>query len=257
MSQFIKFIVAKLYIVFPFLFCIVLKVSSQDIVPKIRIAVFDFKNNSEDKSIDYLGQALSESILTYFGKSGEVTVVERSSLNEIMEETKLALSGMVDEKTAAHVGKAAGANAVIIGSFTKIGNLIRINTRLVDAEKIITIAAEQVTGSIGTEIFSLMDKSAQSMLNQLFSNQIGYVNINTFPSDATVYINGKQIGTTPIVNCNLPVGKHQVTVMKKGFNIIVEDIYIEKNEAEILINPATFCIASIQKVLCSKMPCLS
>src|SRR5262245_19202750 len=58
-----------------------------------------------------------EAMLVYTRVQGQpyFTVVERTALNKVMKEQAIALSGAVDETTAARVGKLVGAEGVILG----------------------------------------------------------------------------------------------------------------------------------------------
>jgi hypothetical protein len=47
------------------------------------------------------------------------SIIERNALEKIMEEQKLQLYGLVDEKTAAKVGKLTGAEGIILGTVTQ------------------------------------------------------------------------------------------------------------------------------------------
>lgn len=134
---------------------------------KIVIAVVDFRNTGNDKSYDYLENTIPEAIITNLAKGGNVEIVERSRLTEALKEMELGMTGIIDERTAIEVGKAVGANAILLGSFVSIGDVIRINARLIDVETSRIIKAETVQGGVGEEIFSLMDEMARSIEAQL------------------------------------------------------------------------------------------
>ena len=134
---------------------------------KIVIAVVDFRNTGSDKNYDYLENTIPEAIITYLAKAGKIEIVERSRLKDAIEEMKLGMSGILDEQTAVEVGKAVGANAILVGSFVSIGEVIRINARLIDVKTSRIIKAEIVQGGVGIEIFSLMDEMARSIEAQL------------------------------------------------------------------------------------------
>jgi len=134
---------------------------------KVVIAIVDFKNTSRDESLDYLEKAIPESIITSMAKGGRLEIVERSRLQDAISEMKLGMSGVVDEQTAVEVGRAVGANAILVGSFVRIGSMIQINARLIDVETSRIIKADSKRGRVGEEIFTLMDQTADSMEDQL------------------------------------------------------------------------------------------
>ncbi|RKY59390.1 MAG: hypothetical protein DRP94_03685, partial [Candidatus Latescibacterota bacterium] len=111
---------------------------------RLVIAVVDFTNVGKDPQLEGLVKGIPESVTTYLGKKGKVRIVERSRLEAALKELQLGMTGIVDEETAARVGKAVGASAIMVGSFLKIGDLIRINARLIDVQTGEVIMADQV-----------------------------------------------------------------------------------------------------------------
>ncbi len=134
---------------------------------KIVIAVVDFRNTGNDESYNYLENTIPEAIITYLAKAGNIEIVERSRLKDALKEMELGMSGIMDEQTAVEIGKAVGANAILVGSFVSIGDVIRINARLIAVNTSRIIKAEIVQGGVGKEIFNLMDEMASSIEAQL------------------------------------------------------------------------------------------
>jgi curli biogenesis system outer membrane secretion channel CsgG len=137
---------------------------------KIRIAIWEFDNNSERSFwfSDQLGPAARNQIDTAFSNdptlSSKFTIVERAALDLVMKEQGLAASGMVDPQTAAKVGKLLGVKYIVTGGIDKFsitktgatvgrlgigGTLIEaeatINVRFIDtttAERVVSVSAE-------------------------------------------------------------------------------------------------------------------
>lgn len=134
---------------------------------KIRIAIWDFENNTEGRwwfSND-LGPAARNQIDTAFSEETKLStmfsVIEREKLGLVLKEQGLAGGGAVDPQTAARIGKILGVKYVVTGAIDKFsinttrggiggvgGNLTTadasINLRFVDtttAERVISIAA--------------------------------------------------------------------------------------------------------------------
>ena len=57
-------------------------------------------------------------------------------------------------------------------------------------------------------------------------NQFGKIKVTTKPSEATVYLNGEFVGSTPYTNDKIPVGSHNLVIKKKGYSDISETISI-------------------------------
>ena len=57
-------------------------------------------------------------------------------------------------------------------------------------------------------------------------NQFGKIKVTTKPSEATVYLDGEFVGSTPYVNDKIAVGTHNLLIKKKGFSEIGETVTI-------------------------------
>jgi TolB-like protein len=105
------------------------------------LAVFPFQADKKlsDKKVNF---AVSEILTKNFLKLGKFKVVERAQLEEVMREQKLGLSGAVDSKTAADIGKLAGAKLLLLGNVIQMGKSYQLTAKLVDAETGEMIASE-------------------------------------------------------------------------------------------------------------------
>jgi hypothetical protein len=72
-------------------------------------------------------------------------LVERNQVDIIRREQEFQMSGEVDDDTAVSIGKIYGANIIITGNVTGIGNLRRLRLRAVDTQtgKVIAVASEK------------------------------------------------------------------------------------------------------------------
>jgi curli biogenesis system outer membrane secretion channel CsgG len=99
--------------------------TSQAYQTKIRIAIWDFENNSEGAwwFHNQLGDAARNRIDTMFSENADLsrrfTVVEREKLAMVMKEQGLAAGGAVDPQTAAKVGQILGVKYIITGGIDK------------------------------------------------------------------------------------------------------------------------------------------
>ncbi|MDH5718325.1 MAG: CsgG/HfaB family protein [Spirochaetia bacterium] len=111
-----------------------------------RIAVFNIKNISQTD-----GANLAEFIGVEFLRHG-YDVVERSILESIIKEQSLSQSGLVDDQTAAKIGKLAGADTVVIGSGKySNGKLEVLVIKLVSAETSSVLLAAQSEEALSME----------------------------------------------------------------------------------------------------------
>jgi len=98
----------------------------------LRIAVLDFQNLTGREEMKFLEKAIPQILITDLMLCDKITIVERSRMQDILDEMQLALSGVIDEEMAVEIGTMAGANAILVGSITVGGEVYRIDSRLVD-----------------------------------------------------------------------------------------------------------------------------
>jgi hypothetical protein len=91
-------------------------------------------------------------------------VIERRLLKKIMEEQKLAMSGVVDESSATQLGKLLGVKVIISGSVMKFENVLEVNARIIDVETATIIAAESVTSSSATGLEQVIAQMAEKII---------------------------------------------------------------------------------------------
>ncbi|RMF60196.1 MAG: hypothetical protein D6748_04665 [Calditrichaeota bacterium] len=160
----------SIVLVYALLFQMTASVMAQEpgkVGKKTTIAIIDFKNTSNKSDLDYLQQAIPEALITRLAESGRLDIVERARLEDAIKEMQLSMTGIVDQSAAVEIGRAVGANAILVGSFLEIGGLIQLNARLIDVETSKVLIAKVVKGRVGTEIFNLMDELAVAIEQKL------------------------------------------------------------------------------------------
>ncbi len=80
------------------------------------IAVTYFRDLSSDQSLKPFQKALAAMVTTDLSKVKSLKVVERTRLQALFDEMKLAQTGIVDKKTAARMGRLLKAENVVAGS---------------------------------------------------------------------------------------------------------------------------------------------
>lgn len=99
----------------------------------VPVAVFPFSMDEKlkRKRVDLaIETMLSDALM----RTSRFTVLERSRIEAVFIEQRLALSGAVENDTAVRVGKLTGARLLVLGSVARLGKSYQINARLVDAE---------------------------------------------------------------------------------------------------------------------------
>ena len=98
------------------------------------MAVLPLANDSDQSGLDRAGGSLAEVASSELVAKPGITLVERRRLNDILSELKLGSSGVVDEATAAKVGRLVGADFMAFGSFSDLGGRWLLTMRMVRVE---------------------------------------------------------------------------------------------------------------------------
>ena len=109
---------------------------SQDTRPGIGVWIFEnggsYGQDAED--FEALRVGLQQILMTELARNPAMRVVERSSLNALINEQDLGAQGRVDAETAAQVGRIVGAKYMVLGGFVDWFGDFRLDARIVNTE---------------------------------------------------------------------------------------------------------------------------
>ncbi len=98
-----------------------------------RIAVLDFKVQSDNPAYKYLGKGFAEFIAVELSTVKSITIIERERRNALLEEQKFSVSGLADDDSI-ELGRLLSADYLLAGNvFDMFGNLA-VTARLINAE---------------------------------------------------------------------------------------------------------------------------
>lgn len=107
--------------------------SAQDNQDKMRVGVIEFRAEN-DVGFENSGRIVAEWVASEIVRVGRFEVSERLSLESILLEQDLGLTGVISDETAAQVGKIHGVSGIITGSLMKIGSTISVTGRIIAVE---------------------------------------------------------------------------------------------------------------------------
>jgi TolB-like protein len=95
---------------------------------KIVVLNFDTDDNKE------LSGYIIDELTMYLVNEGKVIVVDRANLALIQQELNFQLSGEVSDESAQAIGKKLGAETIVSGIITRLGDYYRLRVRLLSVE---------------------------------------------------------------------------------------------------------------------------
>src|SRR5216110_2186064 len=121
------------------------------------IAVLPFENLSDDKENAYFADGIQDDILTNLAKIGDLKVISRTSVMPYRD------SGV---RNARDIAKALGVGTLLEGSVRRIGNRVRVNVQLINANNDEHIWAEDYDRDL-TDVFAIQTDLAGRIASAL------------------------------------------------------------------------------------------
>jgi TolB-like protein/Flp pilus assembly protein TadD len=121
------------------------------------IAVLPFENLSDEKENAYFADGIQDDILTNLAKIGDLKVISRMS---VMPYRGSAM------RNARDIGKALGVATLLEGSVRRIGNRVRVNVQLINANNDEHIWAEDYDRDL-TDVFAIQTDLAARIASAL------------------------------------------------------------------------------------------
>ncbi len=225
-----------------------------------RIALLGAKNLSGDPRADYLGGIL-QGLLSYdLSRTAGIILVDRASLDKVLAETELQLSGIVDDKGAsAKLGSLLGANYLLFIEYAMLSGEVLVTAKSVDVgtgrqgsfvergatENVLHRLAESIAEYFTGLRPSFADPASERSILTLRDESPGTIALHSIMSHAEIYLDGEFAGYTtgnseiPFVMEKLKPGKHLVRVRgDHGFGIVVLPAILFKDwELEVNVQP--------------------
>src|SRR3989475_2340737 len=117
------------------------------------IAVLPFENLSDEKENAYFADGMQDDILTNLSKIGDLKVISRTSV--------MSYRGS-GARSAREIGKTLGVATLLEGSVRRIGNRVRVNVQLINADNDEHIWAEDYDRDL-TDVFAIQTDLAQKI----------------------------------------------------------------------------------------------
>lgn len=175
------------------------KPSSLSSAGKPSLAVMYFENNTGDESLDHWRKGISDLLITDLMQSKYLKVLGGDQLVKILTQLDQLETESYSSEVLKKVATQAGVDHIARGSYSRAGNILRIDMVLQDAESGDPIATKKVEGETEAAIFTMVDEltkwtkeslmlSAQQMADDL-DEEIGRVTTSS-PEAYKFYLEG-------------------------------------------------------------------
>jgi TolB-like protein len=150
-------------------------------------------------------------------ESGLFKVMERGQMEAVLEEQGFQQSGVCADATCVmEIGQLLSVSKMVVGSVGRIGEMFTLNVKLVDISsgEILLSLDEHVRGAVEDVFLTAVPSMSRKLIAEASAMKVmvGYLNVNSEPAGATVSVDQKPVGTTPLSQIEVEAGQRKVAV---------------------------------------------
>ncbi|MDF1564523.1 MAG: FlgO family outer membrane protein [Deltaproteobacteria bacterium] len=108
----------------------------------LRAGVIPFEEKGKSTKSKELGAVVASEISTILRRDHGVLLVERQQIGKVVDEQARGQSGLIDENTAAEMGKILGVDYLVLGTVGEVGDHFRVDAKVVSAENGKVVASD-------------------------------------------------------------------------------------------------------------------
>ncbi len=127
------------------------------------VAVLYFENLSGDAELDWLRKGLTDMLVTDLSQSPDLRVLSTDRLYQILSDLEKLDERETSFETVRQVAERASADTVILGSYAKLGDTIRISYKIQEAATGEILTAQSIDASMQQELFSRVDELSREI----------------------------------------------------------------------------------------------
>lgn len=186
-------------------------VAESGVVPIV--AVLPFTHSGLERDSEFFAKGVHDDLLTQLAQLQSIRVISRTSVMEYRNQ----------DRNIREIGRELGADAILEGGVQRIGEKIRINVQLIDAQSDVHLWAENYDRDLTpASIFDVQSEISRSIASALHSNLTAHDN--------------RQLDTLPTENMAAYRAYHEAIDFRNA-GTIGEAAYVEALERAVALDP--------------------
>ena len=125
---------------------------------KPSLAIMYFKNNTGDQNLDYWKGALSDLLITDLSQSKYLRVMSAERLFDVLNRMDQLDTQSYSAEVLKEISDKTGVKKILIGNYTKAGDIYRINITIHDGESGELVGSERVEGKGEYSFYAMVDE---------------------------------------------------------------------------------------------------
>jgi tetratricopeptide (TPR) repeat protein/TolB-like protein/predicted Ser/Thr protein kinase len=206
---------------------IVVQPTHEAVAIENRLVVMYFENLTDPADTKRLGELTANLLIADLSESKNIQVVSSQRLYDIHKQLGHTDSGVADRNITGDVARQALAHWMLLGTVVREQPVLTLSAQLVDATTGNAVASQRVTGGVGDDLFTMVDKLAAEVRADL-----------AFPAGAGGEIDPR---VSEVTTGSEDAYRHYVAGLRMVYQYNVEAAYDEFLQA--LLLDSTFAMA--------------
>ncbi|HWQ32965.1 MAG TPA: tetratricopeptide repeat protein [Blastocatellia bacterium] len=131
------------------------------------VAVMYFENQSGDRELNWLREGLAEMLITGLSRSRQLTILSRQQLAALMTRTGHSATERLRLEDGLEIARRSGAGKIVLGSFARLGDRVRVDVRLHNGQTGELQAAESLIADRPEQILTQIDLLSLKLATRL------------------------------------------------------------------------------------------
>ncbi len=138
---------------------------------KKTLAVMFFENQSKSAELNWLREGLADMLITNLSRSEKLTVLSRQQLHILLERAGHKTGDEINLVMALEVARKSGAEVFLIGSYARLGEKVRLDVRMNNAETGSLEIAESLTVEEPEQLLTEIDLLSFKLANHFGTDE--------------------------------------------------------------------------------------
>jgi hypothetical protein len=208
---------------------------------KLRVAVMDLRGteNLSANLIAFLTNTVSETL----DALGPFKAISSQDIAQMLAyESSKQLLGCDDVSCLAEIGGALGADFLVSGGVSQLGELYVVQLQLTDISKAkVEARVSREHKGAAEELFAEVRAASKMLVRDILEKRAGTMALAVSEEGATVIVDGAIVGSSPMAALEMAAGLHTLSIEKEGFVVYKQDIQIAEKQTlavTAMLNPS-------------------
>ena len=191
---------------------------------KFHIAILNLEGRGISESE---AATLSDQLRGHLVNLNAFIVLDRGTMEEILQEQGLQQSGCTITECAVRVGRVLNVQKIVAGSIGKIGKTYVINISMIDVES--SRIERSFNRNAQGEIDGLLE-ILKDIAQEIAGRKLYKLTVYSAPKDAEVILNGKSLGKTPLARQVVAGSNLKILVKSPGYQDWEKTLTVTRDE---------------------------